>query len=381
MGTSDRDAGAEVDRIDEHTPIDGMRDGAAEPRVVPRPGAGRAAWCEVEPQRVGVDGHSQIEDAKAAGACELADGGEVLGANFRVEQIHLSRLESQQLGVLGRDHTQRERGPAWRLGVQAGGEPAWIAGELQTLTGAVRPEDEWSQPDELVRRCLDGPLVAQRARLERSFQTMGRKDREALQSAEAGAVGLGVGQHDRMSVDGPHVDPFSADEESTGQGACRPGIVEGVEGEDHIGRGEWLAIREGDIASQAERVTPAIRRHRPRLGECGLNLLRGVVQADQSRVEQLRHDQRGSIDREQPVERPRFGSQRGDDAGGSRRGIRGGPVVRSRRPPHHGGGEGEHQEREQQRATGRAHLEQSGQEAGQPASALAMTRPIVINTL
>ena len=96
----------------------------------------RAAWCEVEPQRVGVDGHSQIEDAKAAGACELADSGEVLGANFRVEQIHLSRLESQQLGVLGRDHTQRERGPAWRLGVQAGGEPVWIAGELQTLTGA-----------------------------------------------------------------------------------------------------------------------------------------------------------------------------------------------------------------------------------------------------
>ena len=38
-GSSDRDAGAEVDGIDEHTPIDGMRDGAAESRVVPRPGA------------------------------------------------------------------------------------------------------------------------------------------------------------------------------------------------------------------------------------------------------------------------------------------------------------------------------------------------------
>ena len=79
---------------------------------------------------------------------------------------------------------------------------------------------------------------------------------------------------------------LAADHQRVGDRAADAFVVRRLERKHHIVGRERVAVGEGDVRPQLQRVAQAVGGPRPRFGEPGLDLLRDAVQANELGVRQ-----------------------------------------------------------------------------------------------
>ena len=122
----------------------------------------------------------------------------------------------------------------------------------------------------------------------------------------------GVSTGDRLAVHG----------QGNGQLALGKERLRGLHREGDVGRAERRPVRPAKPGTKSEGEGAAVGARRPPFGQPGLDLLGRAVDPDQAAVGQQRDHFADQVARDQPVERPRLGAHRGDEASTARRSVR-----------------------------------------------------------
>ncbi len=117
---------------------------------------------------------------------------------------------------------------------------------------------------------------------------MARQDRQVVEQAHARGKRIGEGNLHSVGIDGRDAEPFAIRLERVGQATASLLVVDRLEGEDDVSRGERRAVREDDARPQLQRVAPPIVGARPAFGERRLDLLRDLVNANELGLREVR---------------------------------------------------------------------------------------------
>ena len=112
--------------------------------------------------------------------------------------------------------------------------------------------------------------------------------------------------------------PLAVGLERVGQVAAGLLVVDRLESEDDVGRGERLAVGEDHAFAQLQRVAPPIVGSRPAFGQPRLDLLGDLIDAHQLRLRKVREQLRRGLAGREAAERARLGADGGDEVPAAR---------------------------------------------------------------